>query len=109
MASCLDDILPMDMTIMLSDIEILEAQLLEKENSNYPTNMSHSILQFFTTNVMSLSLNDMLPMVITIEDCDEKKDQKGSYRLIKKQISALIFPSLPTVMKKKINQTVVHL
>ena len=73
MASCLDDILPMDMTIVLSDIEILEAQLLEKENSNYPTNMSNSILQFFTTNVMSLSLNDMLPMVITIEDCDEEK------------------------------------
>ena len=73
MASCLDDILPIDMTIVLSDIEILEAQLLEKENSNYPTNMSNSILQFFTTNVMSLSLNDMLPMVITIEDCDEEK------------------------------------
>ena len=109
MASCLDDILPMDMTIVLSDIEILEAQLLEKENSNYPTNMSNSILQFFTTNVMSLSLNDMLPMVITIEDCDEEKNKKASYRLIKKQITALIFPSLPTVMKKKINQTVVHL
>ena len=79
MASCLDDILPMDMTIVLSDIEILEAQLLEKENSNYPTNMSNSILQFFTTNVMSLSLNDMLPMVITIEDCDEEKRSKSKF------------------------------
>ena len=77
MASCLDDILPMDMTIVLSDIEILEAQSLEKENSNYPTDMSNSILQFFTTNVMSLSLNDMLPMVITIEDCDEEKRSKS--------------------------------
>ena len=77
MASCLDDILPMDMTIVLSDIEILEAQLLEKENSNYPTDMSNSILQFFTTNVMSLSLNDMQPMVITIEDCDEEKRSKS--------------------------------
>ena len=109
MASCLDDILPMDMTIVLSDIEILEAQLLEKENSNYPTNMSNSILQFFTTNVMSLSLNDMLPMVITIEDCDEEKNKKASYRLIKKQITALIFPSLQKVMKKKIDQPVVHM
>ena len=38
--------------------------------------MTNSILQFFTTNVMSSSLNDMLPMVITIEDCDEKKRSK---------------------------------
>ena len=109
MASCLDDILPIDIIIVLSDIEILEAQSLEKEDSNYPTDMTNSILQFFTTNVMSLSLNDMLPMVITIEDCDEKKDHKGSSRLMKEQITALIFPSLQTVMKKKINQTVVHL
>ena len=79
MASCLDDILPIDIIIVLSDIEILEAQSLEKEDSNYPTDMTNSILQFFTTNVMSLSLNDMLPMVITIEDCDEEKRSKSEF------------------------------
>ena len=71
MASCLDDILPIDIIIVLSDIEILEAQSLEKEDSNYPTDMTNSILQFFTTN-MSLNLNNTLPMVITIEDSDEE-------------------------------------
>ena len=79
MDSCLDDILPMDMTIVLSDIEILEAQLLQKENSNYPTDMSNSILQLFTTKVMSSSLNNKLPMVIKIEDSDEEKRSKSKF------------------------------
>ena len=42
----------MDLTVVLLDEKILEAQSSEKEDSNYHTDVSNSILQFFMTNVM---------------------------------------------------------
>ena len=78
MSSCLDDILWMDVTVVLSDKDILEAQLSEKEDTNYETDMS--LLHYFTTN-MSSSLNDTLPMVITLEDSDEERRSKTEFSI----------------------------
>ena len=63
----------MDITVVLLDEDILEAQLSDKEDSNYATDMS--LLQFFTPNMTS-SLKDTLPIVITIEDSDEERRSK---------------------------------
>ena len=76
MTSCLDDTLPMDITVVLWDEDILEAQWSVKEDSNYATDMP--LLQFFTPNMTS-SLKDTLPMVITIEDSDEERRSKSEF------------------------------
>ena len=76
MSLSLNNTLPIDTTVVLLDEDILEAQLSEKKDSNFAMDMS--LLQFFTPN-MSSNLNDMLPMVITIEDSDEERRSKSEF------------------------------
>ena len=68
MSSSLNDTLPMDVTIVVSDEEILETEL-SKDEETKTKQIFH--FHYFKTK-MSWSLDDTLPMVVTIVDSDEE-------------------------------------